>query len=100
MALKTGFFFGAPEGVREMDWISLLLLEEEGLERRVALVSLVSCFISLRRWREMTISFCVLDSSLWKYGRWMDGVAYHAVRVVVGGFMGLEFVHARVAFLA
>ena len=61
MVLKTGFFrFGASEVVvaeaEEVDsfmgWISLLELED--LDFRVPPVSLVNCFISLRRcgWRD------------------------------------------------
>ena len=50
MALKTGFFLGAPEveALRDIDWISLLDCEALGLSWPP--VSLVSCFISLRRW--------------------------------------------------
>jgi hypothetical protein len=50
IALKTGFFFGAPEAeaLSDIDWISLLDCECLGLSWPP--VSLVSCFISLRRW--------------------------------------------------
>jgi len=50
MALKTGFFLGAPEVVvlSDIDWISLLLLEAL-LGLSWPPVSFVNCFISLRR---------------------------------------------------
>jgi hypothetical protein len=56
MALKTGFRLGASEldaavaAESLMGWISLLVLED--LDLRVPPVSLVSCFISLRRYGE------------------------------------------------
>lgn len=53
IGLNTGFFLGTLEfeaGVSEMDLISLLA-DEDLLRERPPPVSLVSCFISLRRWK-------------------------------------------------
>jgi len=55
MALNLGFFLGAPEveAVSDMDWISLLAWEALGFSWPP--VSLVSCFISLRRCVEVKV---------------------------------------------
>jgi hypothetical protein len=100
IALKTGFRLGASEAEAAvevgifMGFISLLACED--LDLRVPPVSLVSCFISLSRCeyrnqpelRKVLMEFTAMRR------------ANHAVGVVVGRFVGLELVHARVAFPA
>jgi hypothetical protein len=89
MALKTGFFLGAPEveGLRDIAWISLL--DCEGLGLSWPPVSLVSCFISLRRWwgggcwLACVVLWWVVELDWLEGGGDGSGLANHSVGVIV-----------------